>query len=200
MVKICLTFELSDSVTLIGATGVKSVNVCPVWGLSKSNGDGGPPSLEEMESLREIIFSWKKEASESANGLETTGQSCSAGVDKWRMDSIVFQSDLGFLEQPLMHSRFYDVHDFRISSLAMRHASRFLCKTIWFSIQSLPMPLEPTPAFLSFQRLSGCQYSMRLDQLHRAYPSLHPFRVVHWVPFLSNIISWHRLGVNRIDS
>ena len=29
---------------------------------------------------------------------------------------------------------------------------------------------------------SGCQYSMRLDRLHRAYPSLHPFGVVHWVP------------------
>ena len=34
---------------------------------------------------------------------------------------------------------------------------------------------------------SGCQYSMRLDRLHRAYPSLHPFGVVHWVPVLSNI-------------
>ena len=59
-----------------------------------------------MESLREIIFSRKKEAS----GLETTSESCSAGVDKWRMDSIVFQSDLGFLEQPLIHSRFYDAY------------------------------------------------------------------------------------------
>ena len=28
---------------------------------------------------------------------------------------------------------------------------------------------------------------MRLDRLHRAYPSLHPFGVVHWVPVLSNI-------------
>ena len=28
---------------------------------------------------------------------------------------------------------------------------------------------------------------MRLDWLHRAYPSLHPFGVVHWVPVLSNI-------------
>ena len=35
--------------------------------------------------------------------------------------------------------------------------------------------------------LSGCQYSMRLDRLHRAYPNLHPFGVVHWVPVLSNI-------------
>ena len=26
---------------------------------------------------------------------------------------------------------------------------------------------------------SGCQYSMRLDRLHRAYPSLHPFGVVY---------------------
>ena len=34
---------------------------------------------------------------------------------------------------------------------------------------------------------SECQYSMRLDRLHRAYPSLHPFGVVHWVPVLSNI-------------
>ena len=25
------------------------------------------------------------------------------------------------------------------------------------------------------------------DSLHRAYPSLHPFGVVHWVPVLSNI-------------
>ena len=28
---------------------------------------------------------------------------------------------------------------------------------------------------------------MRLDRLHRAYPSLHPFGVVNWVPVLSNI-------------
>ena len=28
---------------------------------------------------------------------------------------------------------------------------------------------------------------MRLDRLHRAYPSLHSFGVVHWVPVLSNI-------------
>ena len=34
---------------------------------------------------------------------------------------------------------------------------------------------------------SGCHYSMRLDRLHRAYQSLHPFAVVHWVPVLSNI-------------
>ena len=34
---------------------------------------------------------------------------------------------------------------------------------------------------------SGRQYSMRLDRLHRAYPSLYPFGVVHWVPVLSNI-------------
>ena len=26
-----------------------------------------------------------------------------------------------------------------------------------------------------------------IDRLHRAYPSLHPFGVVHWVPVLSNI-------------
>ena len=32
-----------------------------------------------------------------------------------------------------------------------------------------------------------CQYSMRLDRLHRAYPSHHPLGVVHWVPVLSNI-------------
>ena len=30
--------------------------------------------------------------------------------------------------------------------------------------------------------LSGGQYTMRLQSLHRAYPSLHPFGVVHWVP------------------
>ena len=29
--------------------------------------------------------------------------------------------------------------------------------------------------------------TMRLDRLHRAYPSLHPFGVVQWVPVLSNI-------------
>ena len=26
------------------------------------------------------------------------------------------------------------------------------------------------------------QYTMRLRSLNRAYPSLHPFGVVHWVP------------------
>ena len=45
---------------------------------------------------------------------------------------------------------------------------------------------------------SGCQYSMRLDRLHRAYPSLHPFGVVHWVQ--SCRTSRQRLGVNQIDS
>ena len=40
----------------------------------------GMLSLEEMESLREIIFLWKKEASESASGLESAGESCSTRV------------------------------------------------------------------------------------------------------------------------
>ena len=44
----------------------------------------------------------------------------------------------------------------------------------------------------------GCQYSMRLDRLHRAYPSLHPFGVVQW--YQSCRTSRQRLGVNRIDS
>ena len=35
--------------------------------------------------------------------------------------------------------------------------------------------------------LSGGQYTMRLRSLHRAYPSLHPFGVVHWVPEQLNI-------------
>ena len=40
--------------------------------------------------------------------------------------------------------------------------------------------------------------SMRLDRLHRAYPSFHSFGVVHWVPVLSNTKT--PTGVNRIDS
>ena len=35
--------------------------------------------------------------------------------------------------------------------------------------------------------LSGGQYTMRLRSLHRAYPSLHSFGVVHWVPEQLNI-------------
>ena len=35
--------------------------------------------------------------------------------------------------------------------------------------------------------LSGEQYTMRLRSLHRAYPSLHPSGVVHWVPEQLNI-------------
>ena len=31
------------------------------------------------------------------------------------------------------------------------------------------------------------QYTMRFRSLHRAYPSLHPFGVVHWVPEQLNI-------------
>ena len=38
---------------------------------------------------------------------------------------------------------------------------------------------------ISMCALSGTHNS--LDRLHRAYPSLHPFGVVHWVPVLSNI-------------
>ena len=34
---------------------------------------------------------------------------------------------------------------------------------------------------------SGCQYSMKLNRLHRAYPTLHLFGVVQWVLVLSNI-------------
>ena len=35
--------------------------------------------------------------------------------------------------------------------------------------------------------LSGGQYTMRLRSLHRAYSSLHPSRVVHYVPEQLNI-------------
>ena len=35
--------------------------------------------------------------------------------------------------------------------------------------------------------LSGGYYTMRLLSLHRAYPSLHPSGVVHWVPEQLNI-------------
>ena len=35
--------------------------------------------------------------------------------------------------------------------------------------------------------LSRWQYTMRLQSLHRAYPSLHHFGVVHWVPEQLNI-------------
>ena len=35
--------------------------------------------------------------------------------------------------------------------------------------------------------LSGGLYTIRLRSLHRAYPSLHPFGVVHWVPEQLNI-------------
>ena len=35
--------------------------------------------------------------------------------------------------------------------------------------------------------LSGGQYTMRLQSLHRACPSLHPSGVVHWVPEQLNI-------------
>ena len=35
--------------------------------------------------------------------------------------------------------------------------------------------------------LSRGQYTIRLRSLHRAYPSLHPFGVVDWVPEQLNI-------------
>ena len=35
--------------------------------------------------------------------------------------------------------------------------------------------------------LSGDQYTIRLQSLHRVYPSLHPSGVVHWVPEQLNI-------------
>ena len=65
-----------------------------MWNLSKAKGNEGPPSLEDMESLLEIIFSRKKEARESADGFETAGGSCSAGVDECRLDLIVVQTCL----------------------------------------------------------------------------------------------------------
>ena len=41
---------------------------------------------------------------------------------------------------------------------------------------------------------------MRLDRLHRAYPSLHPVRVVLYIGYQSCRTSRQRLGVNQIDS
>ena len=35
--------------------------------------------------------------------------------------------------------------------------------------------------------LSGGHYTIKLRSLHRAYPSLHPSGVVHWVPVQLNI-------------
>ena len=48
----------------------------------------------------------------------------------------------------------------------------------------LPWTLKPEVPGSS---LSGCLYSMKLNRLHMAYPSLHPFGVICWVPVLSNI-------------
>ena len=42
----------------------------------------------------------------------------------------------------------------------------------WF----LPWTVKPEVLDLS---LSGCQYSMKLNRLHMAYPSLHPFGVIY---------------------
>ena len=71
----------------------------------------GKPTHQPLRTIEEwthlltyllINSSRKKEARESANGLKTATGSCSAGVDEWRMDLMVVQSDLGFLEQPLI--------------------------------------------------------------------------------------------------
>ena len=35
--------------------------------------------------------------------------------------------------------------------------------------------------------LSGSHCTIKLRSMHRAYPSLHPFGVVHWVPEQLNI-------------
>ena len=40
------------------------------------------------------------------------------------------------------------------------------------------------------------QYTMMLRSLHRAYPSLHPSGVVHWVPEQLNIKAVYNWGMN----
>ena len=47
-------------------------------------GEGGPFNLRAIACLSEIIFCLKKNASDSANGPETEGGSCSLGGDEWR--------------------------------------------------------------------------------------------------------------------
>ena len=57
--------------------------------------------------------------------------------------------------------------------------------------------LDCGPGGSWFESRCGCQYSMRLDRLDRAYPSLHPFGVVHWVPVLLNIETATECESNR---
>ena len=102
---------------------------------------------------------------------------------------------------------------FPIWGMSLVSINQFPLKQVWFSIDVAVYPKEQIPLLLwmnewmnewtdtslryrhwrmCFERLLQAftrwqQYSMRLDRLHRAYPSLHPFGVVHWVPVLSNI-------------
>ena len=80
------------------------------------------------------------------------------------MDLIVVQSDLGFLEQLLMRSRFDAARDFMISSLAAWHAAWYAIEVVWFGVRSFPAPLKPAPAFLSFN--SSGESPERLPVLH----------------------------------
>ena len=57
--------------------------------------------------------------------------------------------------------------------------------------------LDCGPGGSRFESRLSDNNSMRLDRLHGAYPSLHPFGVVHWVPVLSNIKTATGCELNR---
>ena len=50
---------------------------------------GVPCNFKAIESLRETIFWWKKEAREFANDCDMGGESCSLGGDECSMDLII---------------------------------------------------------------------------------------------------------------
>ena len=85
---------------------------------------GVPCNFKAIESLRETIFWWKKEAREFANDCDMGGESCSLGGDECSMDLMVFQRRLGFFEASLMRSRLAAANDEVISLFADEQAAR----------------------------------------------------------------------------
>ena len=102
----CNSFETSS-----GVTGVYSESRCWLWGWSKLKGEGGPFNLRAIACLSEIIFCLKKDASDSANGPETEGGSCSLGGDEWRRVLMEDQRLLGSFKASLMRSRLAAMRD-----------------------------------------------------------------------------------------
>ena len=85
-------------------------------------------NLRAIACLSKIIYCLKKDASDSANGFETEGGSCSLGGDEWRRVLMEDQRLLGYFEASFMRFRFAAMRDSVINALANCWAELVECR------------------------------------------------------------------------